>query len=361
MSNRYLIMAGGTGGHIFPALAVAKTLAEKDGEIHWLGTANGMEYDIVLSEKIILHIIDIKGFRGKRLLAKCLMPFILLSAIWQAIKVIKKVKPQVIVGFGGYVSAPGGIAARLLGKKLIIHEQNSVAGSTNRLLSKIASRVLEAFPESLSGATWVGNPVRNNIHALFAAQKTVKINEKKNILVMGGSLGAEAMNVILPDAIKLLAENIQPNIWHQTGKNKLDPVVNFYQELGIAAKLVEFIGNVEAAYEWADIIICRAGALTISEVSIVGLPAIFVPYPYAIDDHQRTNAKWLVDQDAAFMINQSELTAESLKAVLEKMLTDDALLESMSKKLKEVAVPDATEKVAAICEKACLESISHAA
>lgn len=357
----YLIMAGGTGGHIFPAMAVAKALREQGAEIHWLGTATGMEYGLVPAEDIPLHLVSIKGFRGKRLLAKCLMPFLLLSAIWQALLILWKIKPQVVVGFGGYVAAPGGIAARLLGKKLIIHEQNSVAGSTNKLLAKIASKTLEAFPGSLHEAQWVGNPIRAEVRQLFSQAAPVTPRPQKNLLIMGGSLGAEAINTILPEVIDGLPDTARPAIWHQTGKNKCEKVTGTYRLLNIDARVEEFIQQVEAAYAWADIIICRAGALTVSEVAISGVPGIFIPYPHAIDNHQSTNAQWLVQNEAALMLEQSELTAENLRAVLEKLLTDDALLTSMSEKLKTLAMPDATETVVTICQQLCLGGRHHAA
>ncbi len=352
-ADSYLIMAGGTGGHIFPAMAVARSLIEKGAKVHWLGTASGMEHNIVPAENIPLHLITIKGFRGKGLLAKLLTPYLLLKAVWQSIVVLRKVKPKVVVGFGGYVAAPGGIAARLLGKKLIIHEQNSVAGSTNKLLAKIASKTLVAFPRSLPGALLIGNPIRSEVKELFETQKIYAEGKQRNLLVMGGSLGAEAINTIVPESIEKIPASIRPNIWHQTGKNKLQMVVESYKSLNIEARSEEFISDVAEAYRWADIIICRAGALTVSEVAVAGLPAIFIPYPYAIDNHQSVNAQWLVDYQAAYAIEQKELTNSALGTLLEEMLTDNALLQRLSRKLKEVSMPDATEKMVAICEQAC--------
>ena len=237
----YLIMAGGTGGHIFPAMAVAKRLMERGADVHWVGTAAGMEYKVVPKEGIPLHLISIKGFRGKTVLAKILSPFLLLAAVWQAIALFRKAQPDVVIGFGGYVSAPGGLAARLLGKKLVIHEQNSVAGSANRLLAKIAYQTLEAFPKSLNNALLVGNPVRAEIQQLFVENKTISDGARKKLLIMGGSLGAEAINNIMPKVIHLLPENIRPELWHQAGKGKLEKLVDHYQELNIEARTEEFV------------------------------------------------------------------------------------------------------------------------
>ncbi len=349
----YLIMAGGTGGHIFPAMAVARSLIEKGAEVHWLGTASGMEHNIVPAENIPLHLITIKGFRGKGLLAKLFIPYLLLMAVWQSMTVLRRIKPNVVVGFGGYVAAPGGIAARLLGKKLVIHEQNSVAGSTNKLLAKIASYTLEAFPRSLPDALLVGNPIRFEVKELFKIEKMYLEDKQKNLLIMGGSLGAEAINTVLPESIKKIPASSRPNIWHQTGKNKLKMVVENYKSLNVDAHSEEFISDVAAAYRWADIIICRAGALTVSEVAVAGVPAIFIPYPHAIDNHQSVNAQWLVDNQAAYVIEQKDLTSSGLSTLLEKISTDNTLLKRLSTKLKEVSMPDATEKVVAVCEEAC--------
>lgn len=356
-SCSYLIMAGGTGGHIFPAMAVARSLIERGAEVHWLGTAAGMEHQLVPSENIPLHLIQIKGFRGKGFLAKILTPFILSYAVFQSVKIIIKLKPTAIVGFGSYIAAPGGIAARLLGKKLIIHEQNSVAGSTNKFLSKISSCNLEAFPNSLSNAKRVGNPIRSEIKALFdkPLERLLEITSqnKKKLLVMGGSLGAAAINQIIPDVISKLAPEKRPEIWHQAGKGKNIDVVNDYQTDGVSARVEEFIADVAAAYRWADIIICRAGALTVSEIAVAGVPAIFIPYPHAIDNHQFYNAQWLVENKAAYSIEQKVLTVESLSLLLNNMLSDETILSSMSINLKKIAMPDATEQVVAVCERAC--------
>lgn len=353
-SCRYLIMAGGTGGHIFPAMAVARALINNGSEIHWLGTEKGMESQLVPSEGIPLHLIPIKGFRGKGLLAKLSIPFLLFVSIVQAMKIIARVNPKVVVGFGGYVAAPGGIAARLLGKKLIVHEQNSVAGSTNKLLSKIASSNLEAFPNSLPKAIRVGNPVRSELKALFYQNRSSLDNiSRKKLLIMGGSLGAAAINQVMPGAMSKLDPEERPEIWHQAGKNKHEELIADYKNDEVLARVDEFIEDVSVAYAWADIIICRAGALTVSEVAVAGIPAIFIPYPYAIDNHQFHNAEWLVKNEASHLIEQKDLTVDKLNSLLQKLLSDGSQLHEMSARLKKLAIPDATDKVVWVCEKAC--------
>ncbi len=354
---RYLIMAGGTGGHIFPALAVAKMLSERGAHVSWLGTQAGMESRLVPSENITLHTVNVKGFRGKGLAAKVAAPFLLLKAIFQAIHIIRNVQPSIVVGFGGFVAAPGGIAARLLGKKLIIHEQNSVAGSTNRLLAKLANTRLEAFPNSLPNAAHVGNPVRNDIVDISRAREKKIYSDNNvsplNLLVMGGSLGAQAINEVVPKAIELFQKEQVINVWHQTGKNKKTPVEVDYKNHQIEARIEEFVDDVSSAYQWADVIICRAGALTVSEISVAGLPAIFIPLPSAIDNHQYFNAQWLVSHDAAVAIEQKQLTAEWLSQTLINLHKDRDKLNTMQQQLKHIALDNATQDVVSYCEALC--------
>ena len=369
VNYRYLVMAGGTGGHIFPALAVVEKLRERGADIDWLGTHAGMEFDLVPKNNISLHLISIKGFRGKGLLKKILTPFLLVKAILQAIFIIRKLAPDAVIGFGGYVAAPGGIAAYLLGKPLIIHEQNSVAGSTNKLLARFATKKLEAFSGSLQDAILVGNPVRKSVVDLFDGldnkfdqlddlPNSESQQQVKNILIMGGSLGAAAINKVVPHAINELPKNISLNIWHQTGIGKQQQVSKDYKELGIDARIDEFIEDVTEAYCWADLIICRAGALTVSEVAIVGLPAIFIPYPYAIDNHQSVNAQWLVNNNASEMIEQSDLNAMSLSKMLNELLSDQQKMNEYARALKKLSLPDSAARVASICEEVCLDKIS---
>ncbi len=358
--STYLFMAGGTGGHIFPALAVAKELQQRGSQVHWLGTSAGMEAHLVPAENIKLHTIEIKGFRGKRVLAKLMMPILLCRAVFQAISVIREIQPNAVVGFGGFVAAPGGIAARLLGKKLIIHEQNSVAGTTNKLLNKLANQSLEGFPNSLKKAVHIGNPVRPDICEIsnsetIESNTEIEGNKKIKLLITGGSLGAQAINNIVPQVLAGMDVQVRPEIWHQTGKNKKDNVEQAYNTLAVDARIEEFIGDVAAAYRWADIMICRAGALTVSEVAVAGIPAIFIPLPGAIDNHQYHNAKWLADNKAAILIEQKDLTQETLKEALSSLSEHREVLNNMRIQLKKIALPHATEKAANYCEE-----LSHA-
>ncbi len=348
---RYLIMAGGTGGHIFPALAVAKELSNQGAEVVWLGTAQGMEASLVPKEDIVLKTIAIKGFRGKRWLSKLAVPFLLCRAVIQAMRIIQDVKPSVVVGFGGFVAAPGGIAARLLGKKLLIHEQNSVAGTTNKMLAKIANKTLEAFPNSLPDAVHVGNPVRSNILSLHGQNKKTH-SDQINVLIVGGSLGAKAINDIVPFAFADMQKQ-HFNVWHQTGKNKIKDVLENYRQLGVNAQVDEFISDMHQAYLWADIVICRAGALTVSEVAVAEVPAVFIPLPSAIDNHQYHNALWLANNEAAIVIEQKELTKESLVNTLAELHANKEKLQLMRAKLHNLALPNAANEAANHCLALC--------
>jgi len=355
--NQYLIMAGGTGGHIFPALAVAKELISQGNDVCWLGTPSSMEASLVPQEGITFKAINIKGFRGKRLLSKLATPFLLIRAVCQAIAVIRQIKPVAVIGFGGFVAAPGGLAAKLLGKKLIIHEQNSISGTTNRLLSMFANLRLEAFPSSLKNAVRIGNPVRSTLVEL---KRNFQTSRQLRVLVMGGSLGAKAINDIAPAAFATIDSSQRPDIWHQTGRSKIDSVLTDYQALAIDARVDEFIDDVAAAYEWADVLICRAGALTVSEVAVAGVPAIFIPLPSAIDNHQYHNAQWLAGNDAALVIEQKDLTAQSLSEQLITFTANRHQLEAMGKKVKQLGLPDAARRAADLCEKLCGEKTDAA-
>lgn len=308
-----LVMAGGTGGHVFPALAVAKELQKLGVKIHWLGTQNGIEADLIPAAGIELHNISIKGLRGKGVVGLLAAPFKIIKAIVQAKKVIKEIKPQVVVGFGGYVTGPGGVAAKLAGVSLIIHEQNAIAGLTNKLLAKISNKVLQAFPNTLSQAKTVGNPVRDTLVQL--AEPSERINTattELNVLVVGGSLGAVAINNTVLAAMQSMANDKRPQLWHQVGKHNIDAMQAAYADAGVQAKVVPFIDDMTAAYEWADLVVCRAGALTVAEVAAAGCAALFVPFPFAVDDHQTANANYLVTDNAALMIQQTDLTASLL-------------------------------------------------
>ena len=320
-----LIMAGGTGGHVFPALATAEKLKEQGVHVEWLGSKHGIEGELVPAANIKLHSIDVKGLRGKGKLSLLLAPFKLLFALYQAIKVLLKVKPNVVLGMGGFASGPGGLAAWILRKPLVIHEQNAVAGMTNKALSRFSKNVLEAFvdafPASVS-TTSVGNPVRGSILQMPEPQERYADRTGKiRLLVVGGSLGAKAINELLPEVLAELTPEQRPDVWHQTGKRNIEATLARYAEFKLAdCKVVPFIDAMDEAYAWADIVLCRSGALTVSELSIAGVPAILVPFPFAVDDHQTKNARYLADENAAVLIQQNELNKASLTSLLTEQL-----------------------------------------
>jgi UDP-N-acetylglucosamine--N-acetylmuramyl-(pentapeptide) pyrophosphoryl-undecaprenol N-acetylglucosamine transferase len=353
MSAPILIMAGGTGGHVFPALAVARALRQHDEEIVWLGTRRGIEAELIPAEDIPLEVTRVAGLRGKGLLTWLLAPFKLMVALFDAIAVVRRRRPKVVLGMGGFASGPGGLAAWLLRKPLVIHEQNSVAGLTNRLLAGFAREVLEAFPGSFSASVrtqLVGNPVRPDIAALpVPAERLRHRSGALRILVLGGSLGAKALNETVPQAIALLDENARPEILHQAGKATIDVARAAYVESGVDATIEPFIADVAAAYAWADIAICRAGALTVSELAAAGLGAILIPYPSAVDDHQTTNARYLVDAEAAVLMPQSELTPAKMAGEIRRCIDDRSLVLARAQRARELAKPEATREVADLC------------
>lgn len=308
-----LMMAGGTGGHVFPALAVAKELQQQGAVIHWLGTESGIEAELVPDAGIALHYLAIKGLRGKGLLGLLKAPFKIIKATLQAKKIITEIKPHVVVGFGGYVTGPGGVAAKIAGIPLVIHEQNAIAGLTNKLLAKLSDSVMQAFPNTLKNARTVGNPVRESVTVLPAPATRINIDSKElNVLVIGGSLGAVALNNKVLEAMQSLPLVARPHLWHQVGKHNIEAMQAAYQSAGVEAKVVAFIDDVATAYQWADLVVCRAGALTVAEVAAAGCAALFVPFPFAVDDHQTANANYLVKENAALMIQQAELSATEL-------------------------------------------------
>nr|WP_267267768.1 undecaprenyldiphospho-muramoylpentapeptide beta-N-acetylglucosaminyltransferase [Alkalimarinus sediminis] len=352
----FLIMAGGTGGHVFPALATARMLQENGFNVHWLGSENGMEVELVSDAGLPISCISISGLRGKGKLALLIAPFKLINALIQALVVIRNVKPVGILGMGGFVTGPGGLAARLAGKPLLIHEQNAVAGMTNKLLSKFATIVMEAFPGSFpSGVKTVvtGNPVRKDICELTAEQRVQDQSSDLRVLVVGGSLGAVAINQVVPEAIKLLGKGLSLDVTHQAGKKNLEATQNNYQQAGVEANVVPFIADMKAAYEWADIVICRAGALTISELCMAGVGAILVPYPHAVDDHQTKNAGFMVESGAAELMPQQQFTALALSKKLKAMIENKQIMTNMAQAARKLARPDATEKVVSYCMEAC--------
>ncbi len=345
-----LIMAGGTGGHVFPALAVAEQLREGGWPVEWLGTRAGLEARVVPAAGIPVHWIRVKGLRGKGLLRQLLAPFMVLWALAQAALVIGRVRPAAVLGMGGFTTGPGGAMAWLLRRPLLIHEQNSVAGLTNRLLAPLAHPVLEAFPGSLPKAIHTGNPVRADI-ARVAFHPPDLENRRPRLLVVGGSLGAAALNETVPAALARLEEAQRPEVWHQTGLKLIDAAREAYTAARVEVRLDAFIDDMAQAYQWADLVLCRAGALTIAELAAVGVASILVPYPHAVDDHQTGNARYLVEAGAARLLPQSEMSAERLCEEL-ALLNQPGRLVEMAKCARDRALPDAAKQVAAHCIRA---------
>ncbi|WP_371373574.1 undecaprenyldiphospho-muramoylpentapeptide beta-N-acetylglucosaminyltransferase [Thalassotalea aquiviva] len=345
-----LVMAGGTGGHIFPGLAVAQELQQQGWQVHWLGTPERMEAQVVPKYDIPISFINIKGLRGKGLSSWLWAPFKMLNAVWQSIKILKQVKPDVVLGMGGYASAPGGVAAWLTGVPLVLHEQNAVAGMSNRYLAKFATQVLSAFPGAFNNDVphqVVGNPVRQNIATLNKAK-----SNGRNVLIVGGSLGAKVLNDTLPETLALCPE-LALNIRHQTGAGNSPQVKAKYLSLNVAEEKIQvddFIDDMASAYQWADLVICRAGALTVSELALAATPAIFVPLPHAVDDHQTENARFLVDQDAAILLPQYNLSANTLVTELKALFESPDKLVEMAENCHKAAAPEATLKVANACQ-----------
>ena len=350
MTKKLLVMAGGTGGHVFPGLAVAQQLIKEGWQVRWLGTADRMEAQLVPQYGIEIDFIKITGIRGKGILAKLLAPGRILKAVMQARRIIKAYQPDVVLGMGGYVSGPGGLAAKICGVPIVLHEQNGVAGLTNKWLAKFATTVLQAFPSAFKDAKVVGNPVREDVLAL--AEPNLRLAEHTGpirILVMGGSQGAKILNDIVPKAFKQLAKNYI--ICHQTGKGAKDAVLSAYDGINLTEnRVIEFINDVAEAYNWADIVICRSGALTVSEIEAVGLGAIFVPFMHK-DRQQYWNAKPLQDVGAAVIIEQRDFSVENLLEVLTTL--DHKKLLEMATKARSLAITDSSEQVAQAI-KACV-------
>lgn len=359
MTKKILIMAGGTGGHIFPGLAVAELLQQRSCSVAWLGTLHGMDTRLVPAAQIPYYQIAMTGLRGKGKLSLLLAPFKILKASFQAWKVMRCFQPDAVIGFGGYVTGPGAIAAKLCGIPVIVHEQNAIAGKTNIFLAHLAKKVLVAFPGAFSAKTntqWVGNPVREAICQM--AEPAVRFQGRQaplKLLVFGGSQGAKAINETVLNMLLQLPKAERPMVWHQVGQTQLDTMRLQYQQHDIDVKLVPFIDNMAEAYAWADLVVCRAGALTVSELAAAGLPAVLVPFPAAVDDHQTANAKFLVDQDAAVLIQQRDLSPEKLVAIIRNFSNNPELLLTMAINARRVAKPDATQKVAEYCLHAGLQ------
>ena len=348
MSRSILIMAGGTGGHIFPALAVADVLRTQDWHVTWMGAPNSMEAELVPKHGYEMAWINFSGLRGKGLLRKLLLPFNLLVALWQSAVALLRHRPDVVLGMGGYITFPGGVMAALLRRPLVIHEQNSIAGLSNKTLAHFARRVLSGFPKVLPGAEWCGNPVRDSIAQLPEPQQRYAArNGVLNVLVVGGSLGAKAINECMPQALALLPQAMRPSVTHQTGKQNFEMVQTAYQQAGVDAEIKPFLEDMAHYYAWADVVICRAGALTIAELAAAGVASILVPFPFAVDDHQTGNARFLSECFAAILLPQSELTPQHLAGLLQNMTR--ALALEMAQAARAAAQPAAAQRVAEVC------------
>lgn len=344
-----LIMAGGTGGHIFPGLAVAQALREQGWRVHWLGAPDSMEARLVPPQGFALETIEFGGVRGKGLKTLALLPFRLLKAFWQALAVVRRVQPDVLVGFGGYITFPGGMMGVLAGKKLVLHEQNSVAGAANKVLAGVADRVFAAFPGALKQAQWVGNPLRESfLRQPDPAQRFAGRSGPLKLLVVGGSLGAKALNDIVPRALALIPEGARPAVLHQSGAKQIEALRVNYAAAGVQAELTPFIDDTAQAFADADVVICRAGASTVTEIAAVGAAAIYVPFPHAVDDHQTSNANFLVQAGGGWLLQQDALDAQKLAEMLQNMQRSTLL--NVAIKAKTMQKIDATREVVAACE-----------
>jgi UDP-N-acetylglucosamine--N-acetylmuramyl-(pentapeptide) pyrophosphoryl-undecaprenol N-acetylglucosamine transferase len=348
-----LIMAGGTGGHIFPGLAVADQLIRQGASVRWLGASGGMECQKVPEAGIPLDVVDITGLRGKGLVRWIVMPWKLLRAVFQAFRLLGVTKPACAVSFGGYAAGPGGLAARLRGIPLLVHEQNRIPGMTNRVLARLARNILQAFPgtwpENLNPVS-CGNPVRKTVVDL--ASPAIRMADRKGairVLVTGGSQGARALNLLVPEALSLLPPEIAFEVRHQAGKNRTAETNEAYGRAAAEVEITEFIIDMAAAFEWADLAICRSGALTVSELAAAGIASVLVPFPHAVDDHQTRNAEYLVEAGAAVLLQESDTDARSLSAVLKGLMSHRGKLLEMAEKARGVSVPDSAERVANLC------------
>lgn len=351
-ARRVLILAGGTGGHIFPALAVAGALREQGLTPCWMGAAHGMEERIVPTHGIPLSLIPIRGIRGKGWMRQVLAPFAIVRATLAAISLIRRIRPGVVLGMGGFVSGPGGLAAWLCRKPLIIHEQNALPGVTNRLLARLAARVLCAYPSAFppdTGAQVTGNPVRREIVEAARSMEERAHPEPLRILVLGGSLGARSLNRAAPETLAGFDGAQRFEILHQTGEHDADAVAAHYRELGCVARVAPFIAEMADAYAWADCVICRAGALTLAELCVMGLPAVIIPFPHAVDDHQTLNARHLSEQGAAVLLPDADLSPATLAAALHSIIDDPARRQAMAARARALGKPTATAEVVRHC------------
>lgn len=344
-----LIMAGGTGGHIFPGLAVAEALREAGWRVHWLGAPASMEEQLVPPRGFPFESVQFGGVRGKGLQTMVLLPLKLLRAFWQSLQVVRRVQPDVVVGLGGYITFPGGMMASLLGKPLVLHEQNSVAGLANRVLAQVSDRIFTAFPNVLQRAEWVGNPLRQAFTVQATpAQRFAGRSGRLRLLIVGGSLGAKALNDILPQALALIPEAVRPEVIHQSGARQIEALRAAYAAAGVEATLTPFIDDTASAFAQADLVICRAGASTVTEIAAVGAAAIFVPFPFAVDDHQTTNARFLVDQGGGWLLPQADMSAQDLAMRLQQLTR--AQLLACAEKAHQQRKMNATREVVVACE-----------
>ena len=354
---RVLIMAAGTGGHIFPALAIADRLRHRGAEVHWLGTPRGMEQKLLSGSGIPLHVISASGLKDKGWRRLLVAPLMLLRSLFQSLAIMARVRPNCVLGMGGYVSGPGGIAARLTGRRLVIHEQNAVAGFTNRRLAGFAHRVLEAFPNTFPShyaAIVTGNPVRGEISALSRSNRQgAHSRQSLRLLILGGSQGAKAINEIVPQLISNWQEHVELHTWHQCGEFDFEHSKARYEESGIQQggrhRLTAFIEDMAAAYDWADLVLCRSGASTVFELAAAGLPSILVPYPHHSDRQQEKNGQWLVSGSAAHMVTQDKLTEAVVHKILLEFATDRASLQRLANHARDMANPESADVIARHC------------
>jgi UDP-N-acetylglucosamine--N-acetylmuramyl-(pentapeptide) pyrophosphoryl-undecaprenol N-acetylglucosamine transferase len=342
-------MAGGTGGHIFPGLAVAESLRDAGWRVHWLGVPGNMESQWVPQRGFAFEPVEFGGVRGKGFASLVFLPLRLLKAFWQSLQVVRRVQPNVVVGLGGYITFPGGMMSVLMGKPLVLHEQNSVAGMANKVLAGVADRIYSAFPDVLKKGIWVGNPLRQDFLNKPAPQdRFAGRTGPLKLWVVGGSLGAQALNDIVPKALALLPEASRPVVVHQSGAKQIEALKTNYEQAGVRAELTPFIQDTAQAFADADVIICRSGASTVTEIAAVGAAAIYVPFPFAVDDHQTTNANFLVKQGAGWLMPQSQLTPEALAERLASLTREELLV--CAEKAWALKKTEATREVVAACE-----------
>ncbi len=345
---KIMVMAGGTGGHVFPALAVAQVLRARGHEIVWMGAPESFESRIVPQQAIPIEFIRVQGLRGKGITRWLTAPFLVARSVLDAIGALRRQRPAVVLGMGGFAAGPGGLAAWLTRRPLVIHEQNAAAGLTNRFLAHLAKRVLEAFPDTFKGARTVGNPVRPGFAELPEPSQRIGVDPRRRLLVVGGSQGAKSLNTIVPAALALMEASERPQVRHQAGRT-FDVAKAAYSSTRVEAEVVQFIEDMPAAYGWADLVVCRAGASTVAELAAAGCAALLVPFPAAVDDHQTRNAEYLVKAGAALLVQERDLDAPRLAALLRELLQDPARLVAMARAARTAAWPRSVDTIADCC------------